>query len=1113
MILTDARAGLARSGATRSGYPVLEGFKVPLFALSNIARSGATRSNYVDTGHVFIDIGGVNAADHVLYANAQIVDTLDETPTTGTLSTFQFHPVEGQEVIIRLGSQNQSRRLFAGNIIAIDRSYAGKPANAIDTCRLIDYTWGLGKRQVRTRYLSTTVAAIVADLVATYAPGYGWRVEADIGAEVLDEITFTETSLPGCLSQLTRRVGGNWICDYQKVVQVFFENTLATNPAPLNAVHPTLLQFQATRDLSQIVTRALVEGGGVTAFATCAVGETILPLDGEPSWYSPSGGTVVAGPQRITYTGVSSSTGGGMVGPGASPTGRPTLTQATGSGIEAGTHSYAVTFTTASGESVAGPVATIDVGPVAAPLTAPAVGEPQGGLGPEVGTHGYAVTFLTASGETMAGPTVSVATGIADPPTTAPVVGVPTPSATGVDAGQHEYAVSFVNANGETTPGPIGGAAATAAMPAPDVSPSLAPAAGAGLGLGGYYYVYTFATAAGETTQSPWGYIGTGGVTPPPVSSVANDTGGGSAVAWVTGDALYFRTAYQGASGVVSVMSPQSATIIATSLSGSTAHAAQVTLTRSADPLVTNIRVYLNRNGTWVGYSTGPNSTMTGFVTSAPNAGSPPTVLQQVAVSGIATGPPGTTARRIFRSPVNGSGLKLCAILADNVTTGFLDAKPDAMLDTPVPPATNTAATNSSMPVQGIEKGPTGTSGRKLYRRSGGAPGLKLVTTIANNSATTYTDTTPNASLGAAPPTVNTATTRVIPLTAIAIGAGALVTARKVYRTAANAAQLKLLTTLADNTTTAFLDTVVDASLGANVPTSTTATANRVTLTAIPVGAAAVTSRKLYRTAANAAQLKLLTTLADNVTTTYTDSSSLAVLGANVPVADTSGLTQPQGSVYPGATSFQVANIGPFPPSGWAVIGNGQQVIRYTSVTGSVLGGIPSTGAGSIVAAISFNSTVTAAPVLTGIPASGTGSIRVPILRGDDVNVFIVVNDVAAQAALAALIGGDGVQEHYLQDRRLSIRECTARAQAQLELRRDVHVEIQFQTHDINTRAGSTVSVNLGAPFFLIGEFVVQQVTIDFIPTRPPMPPRFTASASSYRLTFEDLLRAIKAKD
>ena len=42
---------------------------------------------------------------------------------------------------------------------------------------------------------------------------------------------------------------------------------------------------------------------------------------------------------------------------------------------------------------------------------------------------------------------------------------------------------------------------------------------------------------------------------------------------------------------------------------------------------------------------------------------------------------------------------------------------------------------------------------------------------------------------------------------------------RRIYRTVVAGAQLKLLTTINDNTTTTFSDTTVDGSLGANAPT------------------------------------------------------------------------------------------------------------------------------------------------------------------------------------------------------------------------------------------------------------------------------------------------------
>ena len=1116
MILTDARAGIARSSATRSGYPFLEGVLVPLYALSAIARSGATRSNYTGSD-LFLTIDGVpipiGGDEKVLYAGASIVDTLDETPSTGTLTTYGTLAGVGDDVAIGIGSRNNLRKIFAGTVLATTRRYQGKPAHGFDDLRLIDYTWQLSKYLIRTRYQSATVASIVASLVATYAPGYTASVAADIGAYVIDEITFTETTLPDCLTQITRRAGGAWLCDFTKTIRVFYDaSAFMTPPRPLNAVHPSLYAIDVARDLSQVVTRAYVEGGGANCAALVPAGETIVPLDGDPSWYLPTGGVVVTGAQRLTYTGVSVSAGGGMVGPGAAPSGAPLAQPTPGSGIETGIHKYAVTFQTAAGESIAGPAVTIGVGPIDAPATAPVVGVPQGGTGPERGTHLYAVSFVTASGETVPGPLASAVDGYCPPPTIAPsMIDPPTSASPGVDAGLHEYAVAFVNPAGETPAGPISPAMSTGYVPPP---PPLAAvtAAGFGLGLGLYYYAYTFVFPGGETQASTPVAMNVTGVPPvatPPTPSAAPSTTSTSSI-WNPGDSLYFATSYQDNLGVeLSIRSPVSGTIIALSAGAGMAYGATVNVTRSSDPRVFQIRIYINRNGVWTGaYLATPNTTFAAFVGSSPNAGYPPTQWAAGALSNIATGPPGTTARRLYRTTVNAPAAwtGYIATIANNTATTYTDTAPDGAVGAAPPTSSTVLIPSAAMPLINLQTGPPGTTGRKLYRRSGGVPDLRLVMLINNNGSTTYTDTTPNASLGAPPPSSNTAVTPAIPLTAIPLGAP-LVTSRKLYRTVVSGSQLKLLTTLFDNTTTEYLDTRADGTLGANAPTVTTATANRVQLSAIPIGAAAVTARKLYRTAANQSQLKLLTTLADNTTTTYLDSASLAVLGANVPILDNSGLKQPEGSVNPGATTIQVANIGPFPASGWAVIGNGSQVVRYTGISGNVLTGIPASGPGSIVAAIAFNSTATAAPALLGV----TG-IRDAILDGDAITIWVQVDDVPAQAALAATLGGDGVQEHTIQDRRLSAREAAARGRAVLDLRRDVTVEIRFRTRDINTRAGAMIDVNLGAPFFLIASFRIQQVSIDFAPTRPPLFPTHSATASSVRYSFEDFLRAIKNK-
>lgn len=61
----------------------------------------------------------------------------------------------------------------------------------------------------------------------------------------------------------------------------------------------------------------------------------------------------------------------------------------------------------------------------------------------------------------------------------------------------------------------------------------------------------------------------------------------------------------------------------------------------------------------------------------------------------------------------------------------------------------------------------------------------------------------------------------------------------------------------------------------------------KVELTAIPLGGSLVTSRKIYRTAAAGSTYLLLTTIADNTTTTYTDNTADSSLGAGAPSTNT----------------------------------------------------------------------------------------------------------------------------------------------------------------------------------------------------------------------------------
>lgn len=78
-------------------------------------------------------------------------------------------------------------------------------------------------------------------------------------------------------------------------------------------------------------------------------------------------------------------------------------------------------------------------------------------------------------------------------------------------------------------------------------------------------------------------------------------------------------------------------------------------------------------------------------------------------------------------------------------------------------------------------------------------------------------------------------------------------------------------------------------AISAAVTVADKTTNGKVSLTAIPLGGALVTSRKLYRTAAGGSTYLLLTTIADNTTTTYTDNIADSALGAEAPATNSTG--------------------------------------------------------------------------------------------------------------------------------------------------------------------------------------------------------------------------------
>lgn len=561
----------------------------------------------------------------------------------------------------------------------------------------------------------------------------------------------------------------------------------------------------------------------------------------------------------------------------------------------------------------------------------------------------------------------------------------------GVTAGTHSYKYTYVTGAGETVPSPAS-AVITAGdqIAAPSSAPSGTKALGGNLSAGAYQWKVTYYDAAGgETTPS-------GASASVTMDDVATPTGT-PAISGFTGTALDASAAYKykytfvGPGGVETL------------------------------PLASNV---------W-GQTTG-------------SAGS-----QDLAVtkSGLST-PPAGFSRQFYRTEGGGSTYKKMlgayeGFSAEHLGAYWVDHEADASLSATTPPGTSTAIYRQATVTLPVSTDPA-TVGRKLYRTTAGGSTFSLVATIANNTATSYDDN------------------------------------------------------------------VADGSLGAAAPSANTATKGKVTVSGLSAGPSGTTSRKIYRTVAgNTGNYKLVTTIADNTTSTYLDAVADGSLGADAPSSDTSGLVQETGNVTAGSTSLAVTSTAAFESSGgWAYVG--ALPIRYTGKSASALTGVPSSGVGSIPTALRYGSVIVAAPMLTGIPASSTGSVLYAIPQGEPVNVLAQADDAAAQAVLAAAVGtGDGVHEEYLTDQRLSLTEAQNRAEARLEEVKDPLVTVRYRTRDQSTRAGKAVTFSLSAPIGLSGTFRIQTVSVSLVPVLPSgaVVPVYDVTASSRQFSFEQLLR------
>jgi hypothetical protein len=149
--------------------------------------------------------------------------------------------------------------IFAGKISRVSQVIES-PLSTLYTIQCIDHTFQMDRKLVSRTYTNTTVAAIIADIITSFAPGF---TTVNVSSSfVVSRIVFNARTISQCFRQLADLVRYDWYVDENKDVH-FFPRT--TNLAPFSLTNTAgkhvFRSLVRNQDGTQVVNRVKVRGG------------------------------------------------------------------------------------------------------------------------------------------------------------------------------------------------------------------------------------------------------------------------------------------------------------------------------------------------------------------------------------------------------------------------------------------------------------------------------------------------------------------------------------------------------------------------------------------------------------------------------------------------------------------------------------------------------------------------------------------------------------------------------------------------------------------------------------------------------------------------------------
>lgn len=206
-----------------------------------------------------ITLNEESIADAVAQGSLLITQNLTNEPDT---AEFAFRITPGRtlpafddDVVV----YDSCDKIFAGKVAETTEAIEGSMVRLLRV-RCVDHTFEFDRVLVARTYENQTAAAIIADLVATYAPTF--TAIGVTGAITVQKIVFNQIPLSQCMRKLADLLQYEWYIDEDRDVQ-FFDRFTRLAPFDLtddggNHVYKSLVRSE---DGSQLINRVKVRGG------------------------------------------------------------------------------------------------------------------------------------------------------------------------------------------------------------------------------------------------------------------------------------------------------------------------------------------------------------------------------------------------------------------------------------------------------------------------------------------------------------------------------------------------------------------------------------------------------------------------------------------------------------------------------------------------------------------------------------------------------------------------------------------------------------------------------------------------------------------------------------